>query len=257
MAFFQHEGLELHYIDEGPRDGFPVMLVHGFASSILVNWQEPGWVDTLTKAGLRVIAFDHRGHGKSAKPHDASFYTPRAMASDADALLEHLNLERAVFFGYSMGARVSAYAALHYQSRVAALVLGGLGYGLIDGVGDWDPIAEALLAPSLADVTDERGRMFRSFADRTRSDRLALAACISTSREEPSADEVATITVPVLIGVGTRDDIAGSAQKLANLMPNAHAFDIAGRDHMLAVGDRTFKAEVLRFLNENGFTLAD
>jgi pimeloyl-ACP methyl ester carboxylesterase len=53
--------------------------------------------------------------------------------------------------------------------------------------------------------------------------------------------------VPTLIGVGTKDDIAGSAQELAGLMPNAMALDIPGRDHMLAVGDKVFKQAVLEF----------
>ena len=58
---------------------------------------------------------------------------------------------------------------------------------------------------------------------------------------------MATITAPALIGVGTRDDIAGSPQELADLMPNAVALDIPNRDHMLAVGDRVFKKAVLEF----------
>jgi non-heme chloroperoxidase len=55
------------------------------------------------------------------------------------------------------------------------------------------------------------------------------------------------IDAPTLIGVGTKDDIAGSPQELAALMPNAEALDIPGRDHMLAVGDRVFKKAVLEF----------
>jgi pimeloyl-ACP methyl ester carboxylesterase len=94
--------------------------------------------------------------------------------------------------------------------------------------------------------------MFRAFADQTKSDRQALAACISTSRDLLSPEEVGRIGVPVLIGVGTKDDIAGSAQELAALMPHARALDIPGRDHMLAVGDRVFKKAVLEFLAEVG-----
>ena len=121
----------------------------------------------------------------------------------------------------------------------------------MNGVGDWDPIADALLASSLDDVSHERGRMFRAFADRTRSDRLALAACIQTSRKELTEDEVSRLRQPTLIGVGTKDDIAGSADDLAELMPHGEAFSIPNRDHMLAVGDRLFKAKVLEFLAEH------
>lgn len=245
---FESGGHRLAFLDEGDAGAPPILLVHGFASNMSVNWIDPGWVQTLTGAGYRVLAFDHRGHGQSDKPREAAAYTPEAMAGDAFALLDRRGVERAVFFGYSMGARVSAFAALGKPERVRALVLGGLGYGLVEGVGDWDPIADALLAPSLDDVTHERGRMFRSFADRTRSDRHALAACITASRKELSEAEVARIAQPTLVGVGTKDDLAGSAEALARLLPKGEAFAIAGRDHMLAVGDRTFKAEVLRFL---------
>jgi pimeloyl-ACP methyl ester carboxylesterase len=85
--------------------------------------------------------------------------------------------------GYSMGARISAFLTLSRPDLVRSVVFGGLGMGMVDGVGDWDPIADALLAPSLDDVTDERGRMFRAFAEQTKSDRLALAACIRTSTD--------------------------------------------------------------------------
>ncbi|WP_206678117.1 alpha/beta fold hydrolase, partial [Salmonella enterica] len=78
-------------------------------------------------------------------------------------------------------------------------------------------------------------------------DRTALASCIRGSRDLVDRAAVASIKVPTLIGVGTKDDIAGSPHELADLMPNARALDIPNRDHMLAVGDRIFKAAVLDF----------
>jgi pimeloyl-ACP methyl ester carboxylesterase len=173
------------------------------------------------------------------------------MASDAAALLTYLGIERAHVMGYSMGARVSAFLALSHPDKVATLVFGGLGIGLVGGVGDWDPIADALLADDPAGIAHARGRMFRAFADQTRSDRRALAACIIGSRDELSEDEVSRIAQPTLIAVGTKDDIAGSAEDLAELMPNATAFPIEGRDHMLSVGDKTFKQRVLEFYAEH------
>ena len=150
-----------------------------------------------------------------------------------------------------MGARISAFLALSHPDKVATLVFGGLGIGMVDGVGDWDPIAEALLADDPAAASHPRGRSFRAFADQTRSDRRALAACIATSRELLSEDDMTRIAQPTLIAVGTTDDIGGSPDELAALMPNARAFHIDGRDHMLAVGDKTFKQRVLEFYAEN------
>ena len=257
MQTFHNDGFEIAFIDQSPAngdEGEPVLLIHGFASSYLVNWISPGWVKTLTEAGYRVIALDNRGHGRSTKSYNPAAYTPSEMATDAAALLDHLGIEKAHVFGYSMGARISAFLALEHPEKIATLILGGLGYGMVDGVGDWDPIADALVAPDPEAITHPRGKMFRTFADQTRSDRQALAACIATSRELVSEAQMTTITAPVLVGVGTKDDIAGSAQRLAALLPNGEAFDIEGRDHMLAVGDRTFKARVIEFLREHPFT---
>jgi pimeloyl-ACP methyl ester carboxylesterase len=92
--------------------------------------------------------------------------------------------------------------------------------------------------------------MFRAFADQTKSDRRALAACIRGSRQSLSRADVARIAVPTLIAVGTKDDIAGSPHELGALIPGSHALDIPDRDHMLSVGDRVFKEAVLKFLAE-------
>jgi pimeloyl-ACP methyl ester carboxylesterase len=253
MQFFNHDGFDLAFLDREPASGGgdPVLMIHGFSSSHHVNWVAPGWFKTLNDAGYRAIALDNRGHGRSTKSYEEADYTPEKMASDAAALLAHLGLGRAHVMGYSMGARIAAFMALSDPDKVATLVLGGLGIGMVDGVGDWDPIAEALLAENPASITHARGKMFRSFADQTRSDRQALAACIMGSRTLLSEDEVARISQPTLIAVGTKDDIAGSPDELAALMPNAEAFSIEGRDHMLSVGDRTFRRRVLEFYAEN------
>jgi pimeloyl-ACP methyl ester carboxylesterase len=250
FSSFRNDGLDLAYFDDGDPAGEPVLLIHGFASSASVNWVYPGWLRTLGDAAYRVIAIDNRGHGGSAKPHDPEAYHPTSMAADAAALLSHLGIPDAHVMGYSMGARISAFLAIEHPDRVRSLVFGGLGIGMCDGVGDWDPIADALLAPSLDDVSHERGRMFRAFADQTKSDRLALAACIRTSRDLVRREDIARVEIPTLIGVGTKDDIAGSPHKLAELMPRAVALDIPNRDHMLAVGDRVFKKAALDFYSE-------
>jgi pimeloyl-ACP methyl ester carboxylesterase len=253
MPTFSHDGVEIAFLDEG--EGEPVVLVHGFASNKEVNWASPGWVSTLTGAGRRVIALDNRGHGASAKLYDPAAYHSSIMAEDVRALLDHLSLPRADVMGYSMGARITAYLALAHPQRVRSAVLGGLGIHLvgeggIGGLGSSETIARGLEAPSLADVTDPTARLFRSFAEQTRSDRRALAACLRGSRQTLSRAEVGRIAVPVLVAVGGKDLIAGSPQELAALIPGAQALEIPNRDHMLAVGDKVFKDGVLEFLQQ-------
>jgi len=246
MPSFTHGPVELDYLDSG--DGDPIVLVHGFASTKEVNWVYPGWVTVLMRAGRRVIALDNRGHGQSTRLYQPEDYHTVKMAEDVRALLDHLGIARADVMGYSMGARITAYLALDYPDRVRSAILGGLGIRLVDGVGLPQSVADALEAPSLADVTDPVGRTFRAFAEQTKSDLKALAACIRGSRQTLSREEAARISVPLMTAVGTRDVVAGSPQELAALIPGAQAFDIEGRDHMLAVGDRAYKDATLKFL---------
>ncbi len=248
MPLFQHDGLDLAYLDEG--EGAPVVLVHGFASSKEVNWVQPGWVATLTRAGCRVVALDNRGHGQSSKCYSTADYHTAKMAGDVRALIDHLGVARADVMGYSMGARIAAFLALSDPDRVRSAIFGGLGSHLVDGVGLPMSIADALEAPSLADVTDPQGRTFRAFADQTRSDRRALAACIRGSRQTLTRAEAGRIAVPVLIAIGTRDEVAGSGEELATMIPGAKFLPVPNRDHMLSVGDRVYKDGVLTFLQE-------
>jgi len=247
MPQFELDGVRISYLDEG--EGDPVLLIHGFASNKEVNWVNPGWVELLAGDGRRVIALDNRGHGDSQKFYDPAAYGAPTMAEDARRLLDHLEIERADVMGYSMGARISAFLTLNHPGRVRRAVFSGLGYGMISGVGDPEPIAEALEADSLKDVADRTGRAFRAFAEQTGSDRLALAACMRSSRQKISEEDVSRIERPVLVAVGTKDDIAGSPQKLADLIPHAEVLEIPGRDHMVAVGDKVHKQGVLAFLN--------
>ena len=248
MPSFKNGAVEIAYLDEGQGD--TIVLIHGFASNREVNWVYPGWVSTLTGAGRRVIALDNRGHGQSTKLYAPSDYHTDKMAEDARALLDHLKLERADVFGYSMGARITAHLALAHPGRVRSALLGGLGIHLVEGVGLPLGIADAMDAPDLASLTDPMQRMFRAFAEQTGSDLRALAACIRGSRQTLTPAQVGSIHVPVLISVGTRDAVAGDGHKLAALIPGARAVDIPGRDHNLAVGDQVHKAAVLAFLEE-------
>jgi pimeloyl-ACP methyl ester carboxylesterase len=246
MPSFLSDGISLAYQIFG--EGRPILLIHGFASNIEINWVSTGWVDTLVKAGYRVVALDNRGHGKSQKLYDPGLYFAHEMAADARRLLDHLAIEQTPVIGYSMGARITAYLALQAPERVTRLVCGGMGMNLVTGLADSEAIISALTAESLSEVTDRSGRQFRIFAEHSGADRAALAACMINSREPMREADVRRIEAPVLVAVGADDEMAGSPETLAGLLPHGKAFIIPRRDHMRATGDPEFKAAALEFL---------
>jgi pimeloyl-ACP methyl ester carboxylesterase len=246
MHKFNSAGVEIAYDVWG--EGPPVLLIHGFASNMLVNWRDTHWVKVLTEAGHQVIALDNRGHGQSEKLYDSTLYSAPLMAEDAKRLLDHLAIEKADVMGYSMGARITAFLTMFHPSQVRRAVFAGLASRMITGVGGAEDIAQALEAESLADISNRDARGFRLFADQTKSDRRALAACIRSSRVKIKSEALAAITVPVLVVAGEVDDVAGDVAGLTSVIPQSKGVVLAGRNHTNAVGDKTYKAAVVEFL---------
>ena len=144
---FSSDGVDIAFIDAKPRGrdlGEPILLIHGFASNHRINWVNPRWVETLTEAGRRVVAYDNRGHGQSQKLRAPADYGAELMTRDAANLLKHLRIERADVMGYSMGARIASYLALGQPGLVRSLILGGLGDRLLRDAGLPEAIAEAM-----------------------------------------------------------------------------------------------------------------
>jgi pimeloyl-ACP methyl ester carboxylesterase len=228
LRHFSSDGVDIAFIDVKPQGQDlhePILLIHGFASNHRMNWVNPRWVETLTQAGRRVVAFDNRGHGHSQKLHAPADYRLDLMMRDAANLL-----------------------ALAEPSLVRSLILGGLGDRLMRDGGLPETIAEALEAPSLDSLLDPTQRLFRSFADQTKSDRAALAACVRGSRRNLTLEEAKRIIQPTLVAVGDRDTLAGDPAKLVALLPRGELIVIPGRDHNRAVGDRLYKDAVRAFL---------
>lgn len=248
LQTFLSDGITIAYREAGEPSAQPILLIHGFGSSSEVNWLYTGWMDRLVKEGRRVIAIDNRGHGGSQMLYDPALYDASdCMAEDARRLLDHLDIATADVMGYSMGARISAFLSVNHGARVRSVVFGGLGLGMITGMVNAEEIARGLEAPSGAGLTGSP-RTFRAFAEQTRADRNALAACMRGSRRVVPKDQVARITMPALIAIGTKDDLSGSGADLARLLPRAELLEIPDRDHMRAVGDRVYMEGVVRFL---------
>ena len=121
MPYATNDGIRIYYEREG--SGPPLLLHHGFSLS-LENWRENGYVSAL-KDDYELILMDARGHGQSDKPHDHTDYAFDKRVADVVAILDHAGIERAVFWGYSMGGHVG-YAVVRYApERFTAAIIGG------------------------------------------------------------------------------------------------------------------------------------
>ena len=249
MAKFISENIEIAYevYGEGPA----IVLVHGFASNSVINWLDTRWVDFLLKAGYQVITLDNRGHGKSQKLYDSKYYPAREMAKDVVNLIDYLNLGSASLLGFSMGARISAFACLDAPNKIRTVIFGGMGINLILGMSNSDEIIAGLLADNLSDITKKSARQFRVFAEHTKSDLKALAACLASSRDPISEQDVRHINIPALVAVGDNDSVGGDPFALADILPQGEGLLLEGLDHMRSTGAKQFKNGVLLFLQNN------
>ena len=116
-TFIDLAGCSLHVLSCGPEDGLPVILLHGMKFQA-ETWRELGTLDTLGKAGLRVLALDMPGFGKSA----ASEVSPSEVLK---RLYRQLGLHKAVLIGPSMGGRIALEFAIAQPELIAGLVLVG------------------------------------------------------------------------------------------------------------------------------------
>jgi len=242
------DGCRLAWSDKG--SGRPVLLIHGFASTLRRNWVGTGWMDALAKAGYRAIAYDQRGHGESDKRYDPDDYAPEKLVADALAVLDAAGAATAVLRGYSMGARVALEVAIRDPERAEALVLSGIGGNFRDFGGSRR--ARELVAQAL-EADDPSGfppwaLTYRRFAEQNQADRRALAACWRRPIRGVREEELAAVRVPALIVVGDRDAVAGDPEPLVQAMPRAEGIRLAGKDHMSAVGAKEHRAAVIAFL---------
>lgn len=240
------DGVRIAYKSVGA--GEPFVLVHGFGASRVQNWRAPGWYDTLTGAGYRVIALDCRGHGESDKPHNVEAYAETTMANDVAVVMQSANIPSAFVMGYSMGGAIVIRLAFERPELVRAMVIGGVGSNYFSRSNAWRvSIADGLTAGDPLSLTPAQ-RMFREFASQQGKDVLALAACMRAPRFNLSADELASVQTPALVVCGETDEVSGAAGSLADALGNARPITVPKRDHMLTVGDKVYKHTVLEFL---------
>jgi len=139
VPFFDFEGQRLAYAEFGggpaalaaggvrgrtarsaPANGRPLILLHGL---LLSQEMHRPLAEDLAAHGNRVITVDLLGHGRSDRPRDMSRYSMRIFAAQVIALMDHLEIERAMLMGTSLGANVALEVAWHHPERLQGMVI--------------------------------------------------------------------------------------------------------------------------------------
>jgi pimeloyl-ACP methyl ester carboxylesterase len=212
--------------------GRPLVLLHGLFSSAAMNWIKYGHADVLAEAGFEVIMPDLRAHGQSAAPHDPAAYPPDVLALDLAALVDALGLRDYDLGGFSLGSHTAVRGVIG-GLKPARLILGGMG---LDGLAGWGRRKEFFTGA--IDRFDEakpgdKDYFAVQFMKSTKVDRIA-ARLLLASNLDTQPDALGALTMPTLVVCGTQDQDNGSAEKLADVLPDARLVIVPGT-HMSSV----------------------
>lgn len=119
-GFIQTNNIKLHVVTDGPENGTPVILLHGFPE-FHYGWRKQ--IPALAEAGFRVIAPDQRGYNLSEKPKGVSAYGVDTLAKDIIGLLDHFGVQKARVVGHDWGAVIAWTLALNHPERLEKLVI--------------------------------------------------------------------------------------------------------------------------------------
>jgi pimeloyl-ACP methyl ester carboxylesterase len=229
MAFVDNRGVRIHYEVEG--EGFPLVIQHGY-SDRSETWHELGYVNAL-KDAHRVILVDARGHGASDKPHVTSAYSKEMQAADIVTVLDDLKIERADYWGYSMGGRIGFALAQYSPDRLRSFILGGAAGDGRSRIGDG--FRKALKAGGAAAIPGLWGAELPETlrARLLTNDVEALEACRVDSLGY--ADVLPRMTMPCLVYAGSADPIYPVVEATVAEMPNVSVFTLSGLGHAEAL----------------------
>lgn len=225
--------------------GRDLVLIHGYFSNAWTNWVRYGHAAALVAAGFRLIMPDLRGHGESAKPHDAAFYPPEALTDDNHALVDAFGLTDYDLGGYSLGARTTV-RMLARGATPRRVVLAGMGLrGLVSTLDKGGYYRNVLT--NLGSF--ERGTsewMTEAFLKTTKGDPIALLNILNTF-VDTDEHTIASFTQPAEVICGADDQDNGIAQELADILPNGRYVEIPG-NHMNAVTRKELGQAMVDFL---------
>jgi pimeloyl-ACP methyl ester carboxylesterase len=241
--FSTSDGVRLVWHEVG--QGTPVVLLHGLFSDAEMNWIKFGHADRIAAAGFRVIMPDLRAHGQSDKPHGPEFYPKGVLARDVRELVAHLGLSEFDLGGFSLGARTTV-EAVGEGMKPRRAILGGAG---LEGLRNWKRrktfFVEALGLFDNAQRGDPHWLSIQ-FMKSQKVDRVAAAQLLE-SFEDAFLDWLEAFTMPTLVLCGDQDDDNGSAEELANVLPNAVFREVPGT-HMSSVTRPEFGEAIAEFL---------
>ncbi|MCU1480973.1 MAG: alpha/beta hydrolase [Subtercola sp.] len=221
----------------------PVLLLHGFASSAALTWQQTGWLRAFAAAGTATVSVDLRGHGYSDKPTDPAGYAMTAFLADIDAVLAEADYDIVDVFGYSMGARVALAFAQAHPERAGRLVLGGI--AARDLFAGWNPDEVDAILLRNEPVADAQ---LTSIVTTARSVPGTSAEALSALVRGLDASGVSSAPqMPTLVAVGANDELAPNAADFAEQL-SAELVEVPGRGHFNVLSARTFRESILRFL---------
>jgi len=239
----------------GPRR--PVILLHGFASSAKLNWEDAGWITALTQAGRRVVTVDLPGHGGSPAPEEMDAYSPSRIRADLLQLIQNAHVRPLKhdddstgvdLLGYSLGARLAWEFGATQPELVRRMVLGGP--GVHDPLADFDMhAAQRYLADGTPIDDPTTAELLRMAQLVPSNDIYAMMTMIEAIKVEPFVPTEAVPKMPVLLVAGERDELATTAPDLAALAANAEMLWLPARTHANAVTSRAFKNAAIEFLS--------
>jgi len=120
--YVKTNGLDMAVYEEGPKDGVPVVMCHGFPE-LAYSWRHQ--MPALAKAGFRAIAPDQRGYGNTGGPKDEAsvpLYDIKHLTDDLAGMLDALGLDKAIFAGHDWGGVVVWQMALRHPDRVSGVI---------------------------------------------------------------------------------------------------------------------------------------
>jgi pimeloyl-ACP methyl ester carboxylesterase len=239
------DGVDLAFHELG--SGRPVVLLHGLFSDANMNWIKFGHAAHIAERGFRVIMPDLRAHGLSGRPHEPEHYPVGVLARDLRELVSHLGLGDFDLGGFSLGSRTTV-EGVGEGLKPRRAILGGAG---LDGLRHWERRKNFFLeAIELFDRVPRGDPHWLSiqFMKSQKIDRVS-AALLLQSFADAFIDWLKAFTMPTLVVCGSEDDDNGSAEELADALPNAMFKEVPGT-HMSSVTKPEFGAAIADFLAE-------